>query len=100
MYSIFTTDYVYVRVRACVNSKNHLYDFMNQNQNLLLEWVPTLAVAGVLVSFLPQILIFLSLLYNLKFSYFSSSCNQIYVAAFSIGLGPVPWVIMSEVCII
>jgi len=25
---------------------------------------------------------------------------QIYVAAFSIGVGPVPWVIMSEVCVI
>ncbi|OIW19566.1 hypothetical protein TanjilG_18376 [Lupinus angustifolius] len=38
-------------------------------QSLLLEWTPILAVAGVLI----------------------------YVAAFSIGLGPVPWVIMSEI---
>ncbi|KAL5157565.1 Sugar transporter ERD6-like 16 [Glycine soja] len=39
------------------------------DQNLLLEWVPKLAVAGVLI----------------------------YIAAFSIGLGSVPWVIMSEI---
>ncbi|KAJ1427255.1 Sugar/inositol transporter [Sesbania bispinosa] len=39
------------------------------DQSLLLEWVPVLAVAGVLI----------------------------YVAAFSIGMGPVPWVIMSEI---
>ncbi|KAG4948696.1 hypothetical protein JHK82_041877 [Glycine max] len=39
------------------------------DQNLLLEWVPILAVAGVLI----------------------------YIAAFSIGLGSVPWVIMSEI---
>ncbi|PNY04855.1 sugar transporter ERD6-like 16-like protein [Trifolium pratense] len=39
------------------------------DQSLLLEWVPTLAVAGVLI----------------------------YIAAFSIGLGSVPWVMMSEV---
>ncbi|GAU20043.1 hypothetical protein TSUD_381350 [Trifolium subterraneum] len=39
------------------------------DQSLFLEWVPTLAVAGVLI----------------------------YIAAFSIGLGSVPWVMMSEV---
>ncbi|RDY11119.1 Sugar transporter ERD6-like 16, partial [Mucuna pruriens] len=38
-------------------------------QSLLLEWVPILAVTGVLI----------------------------YIAAFSIGMGPVPWVIMSEI---
>ncbi|KAF7837177.1 sugar transporter ERD6-like 16 [Senna tora] len=38
-------------------------------QSLLLEWVPVLAVAGVLI----------------------------YIAAFSIGMGSVPWVIMSEI---
>ncbi|CAH2072407.1 unnamed protein product [Thlaspi arvense] len=38
-------------------------------QSLLLEWVPVLAVGGVLI----------------------------YIAAFSIGMGPVPWVIMSEI---
>jgi hypothetical protein len=27
---------------------------MDQDQSLLLDWVPTLAVAGVLVSFRPQ----------------------------------------------
>ncbi|XP_004508324.1 sugar transporter ERD6-like 16 [Cicer arietinum] len=43
--------------------------FFLKDQNLMLEWVPILAVAGVLI----------------------------YVAAFSIGLGPVPWVIMSEI---
>ncbi|CAI8605358.1 unnamed protein product [Vicia faba] len=37
--------------------------------NLLLEWVPTLAVGGILI----------------------------YIAIFSIGLGSVPWVMMSEV---
>ncbi|GAU11091.1 hypothetical protein TSUD_197150 [Trifolium subterraneum] len=40
-----------------------------QDHNLMLELVPILAVAGVLI----------------------------YVAAFSIGMGPVPWVIMSEI---
>ncbi|KAF7813699.1 Sugar transporter ERD6-like 16 [Senna tora] len=40
-----------------------------QSHSLLPGWVPILAVAGVLM----------------------------YVAAFSIGLGPVPWVIMSEI---
>ncbi|CAJ2658550.1 sugar transporter ERD6-like 16 isoform X2 [Trifolium pratense] len=43
--------------------------FFFKDQSLLLEWVPTLAVAGVLI----------------------------YIAAFSIGLGSVPWVMMSEV---
>ncbi|KAI4317672.1 hypothetical protein L6164_025522 [Bauhinia variegata] len=43
--------------------------FFLKGQNLLLGWVPVLAVAGVLI----------------------------YIAAFSIGLGPVPWVIMSEI---
>ncbi|XP_019437397.1 PREDICTED: sugar transporter ERD6-like 16 [Lupinus angustifolius] len=43
--------------------------FFLKGQSLLLEWTPILAVAGVLI----------------------------YVAAFSIGLGPVPWVIMSEI---
>eukprot|EP00256_Glycine_max_P056373 XP_014623877.1 sugar transporter ERD6-like 16 isoform X2 [Glycine max] len=43
--------------------------FFLKDQNLLLEWVPILAVAGVLI----------------------------YIAAFSIGLGSVPWVIMSEI---
>ncbi|XP_057722965.1 sugar transporter ERD6-like 16 [Arachis stenosperma] len=43
--------------------------FFLKDQSLLLEWVPVLAVAGVMI----------------------------YVAAFSIGLGPVPWVIMSEI---
>ncbi|KAK9288742.1 hypothetical protein L1049_017206 [Liquidambar formosana] len=43
--------------------------FYLKNHGLLLEWVPVLAVAGVLI----------------------------YIAAFSIGLGAVPWVIMSEV---
>jgi hypothetical protein len=33
---------------------------MDQDQSLLLDLVPTLAVAGVLVSFLPQTLIFFS----------------------------------------
>ncbi|CAE6109293.1 unnamed protein product [Arabidopsis arenosa] len=43
--------------------------FLLKGQSLLLEWVPSLAVGGVLI----------------------------YVAAFSIGMGPVPWVIMSEI---
>nr|KYP72775.1 Sugar transporter ERD6-like 16 [Cajanus cajan] len=43
--------------------------FLKASFHLLLEWVPTLAVAGVLI----------------------------YIAAFSIGMGPVPWVIMSEI---
>ncbi|KAK4266466.1 hypothetical protein QN277_027382 [Acacia crassicarpa] len=43
--------------------------FLLKGQNLLLEWVPMLAVAGVLI----------------------------YIAAFSIGMGSVPWVIMSEI---
>lgn len=33
-------------------------------------------------------------------SIFDLKLYQIYVAAFSIGMGPVPWVIMSEVCVI
>ncbi|KAJ7955019.1 Sugar transporter ERD6 [Quillaja saponaria] len=43
--------------------------FFLKGQNLLLNWVPVLAVAGVLI----------------------------YISAFSIGMGPVPWVIMSEI---
>ncbi|KAM7485157.1 hypothetical protein LguiA_001166 [Lonicera macranthoides] len=43
--------------------------FLLKGQNLLLEWVPILAVAGVLI----------------------------YIASFSIGMGAVPWVIMSEI---
>ncbi|XP_028759866.1 sugar transporter ERD6-like 16 [Neltuma alba] len=43
--------------------------FLLKGQSLLLEWVPMLAVAGVLI----------------------------YIAAFSIGMGSVPWVIMSEI---
>ncbi|WJX47493.1 hypothetical protein P8452_34178 [Trifolium repens] len=43
--------------------------FFLKDQNLLLEWAPILAVAGILI----------------------------YVAALSIGMGPVPWVIMSEI---
>ncbi|XP_014517935.2 sugar transporter ERD6-like 16 [Vigna radiata var. radiata] len=43
--------------------------FYLKDQSLLLEWVPILAVTGVLI----------------------------YIAAFSIGMGPVPWVIMSEI---
>ncbi|ESW19840.1 hypothetical protein PHAVU_006G159600 [Phaseolus vulgaris] len=43
--------------------------FFLKDQSLLLEWVPILAVTGVLI----------------------------YIAAFSIGMGPVPWVIMSEI---
>ncbi|KAK4283566.1 hypothetical protein QN277_000503 [Acacia crassicarpa] len=43
--------------------------FFLKGHSLLLGWVPVLAVAGILI----------------------------YVAAFSIGLGPVPWVIMSEI---
>ncbi|XP_022843964.1 sugar transporter ERD6-like 16 isoform X2 [Olea europaea var. sylvestris] len=43
--------------------------FFLKGQGLLLEWVPVLAVSGVLV----------------------------YIASFSIGMGAVPWVIMSEI---
>ncbi|KAJ6323522.1 hypothetical protein OIU76_010931 [Salix suchowensis] len=43
--------------------------FFLKGHDLLLEWVPILAVAGVLI----------------------------YVSAFSIGMGAVPWVIMSEI---
>ncbi|KAK6130427.1 hypothetical protein DH2020_035837 [Rehmannia glutinosa] len=43
--------------------------FFLKGQALLIEWVPVLAVSGVLV----------------------------YIAAFSIGMGAVPWVIMSEI---
>ncbi|TKY72408.1 Sugar transporter ERD6 16 [Spatholobus suberectus] len=43
--------------------------FLKASLYLLLEWVPILAVAGVLI----------------------------YIAAFSIGMGLVPWVIMSEI---
>ncbi|CAL0301206.1 unnamed protein product [Lupinus luteus] len=43
--------------------------FFLKCQSLLLEWVPTLAVTGVLI----------------------------YIATFAIGMGPVPWVIMSEI---
>lgn len=43
--------------------------FFLKGQDLLLEWVPWLAVSGVLI----------------------------YIAAFSIGMGAVPWVIMSEI---
>ncbi|MCL7048604.1 hypothetical protein MKW94_030000 [Papaver nudicaule] len=43
--------------------------FYLKTHQMLLEWVPLLALAGVLI----------------------------YIAAFSIGTGPVPWVIMSEI---
>ncbi|CAA2993754.1 sugar transporter ERD6-like 16 [Olea europaea subsp. europaea] len=43
--------------------------FFLKGQGLLLEWVPVLAVSGVLI----------------------------YIASFSVGMGPVPWVIMSEI---
>ncbi|PIN03741.1 putative transporter (major facilitator superfamily) [Handroanthus impetiginosus] len=43
--------------------------FFLKGQALLLEWVPILAVSGILV----------------------------YISAFSIGMGAVPWVIMSEI---
>ncbi|KAL1832514.1 hypothetical protein ACET3Z_002165 [Daucus carota] len=43
--------------------------FFLEGQQLLLQWVPILAVSGVLT----------------------------YIASYSIGLGPVPWVIMSEI---
>lgn len=43
--------------------------FFLKGQGLLLEWVPILTIAGVLI----------------------------YVSAFSIGMGAVPWVIMSEI---
>nr|TKS15865.1 hypothetical protein D5086_0000029000 [Populus alba] len=43
--------------------------FFLKGHGLLLEWVPILAIAGVLI----------------------------YVSAFSIGMGAVPWVIMSEI---
>ncbi|KAL1807357.1 hypothetical protein ACET3Z_024347 [Daucus carota] len=43
--------------------------FLLEGQTLLLDWVPTLAVSGVLI----------------------------YIASFSIGMGAVPWVIMSEI---
>ncbi|KAL1358399.1 sugar transporter ERD6-like 16 [Arachis hypogaea] len=43
--------------------------FFLKGQSLLLEWVPTLVVSGVLI----------------------------YIASFAIGMGSVPWVIMSEI---
>lgn len=43
--------------------------FFLKGQNLLLEWVPWFAVSGVLI----------------------------YISAFSIGMGAVPWLIMSEI---
>ncbi|KAK2646679.1 hypothetical protein Ddye_021874 [Dipteronia dyeriana] len=43
--------------------------FFLKGQNLLLDWVPIMAVGGVLI----------------------------YVSAFSIGMGAVPWLIMSEI---
>ncbi|WOG83354.1 hypothetical protein DCAR_0102529 [Daucus carota subsp. sativus] len=43
--------------------------FLLEGQNMLLEWVPILAVSGVLI----------------------------YVATYSIGMGAVPWVMMSEI---
>ncbi|KAL2628142.1 hypothetical protein AAZV13_07G215300 [Glycine max] len=46
--------------------------FFLKDQSLLLDCVPILAVASVLI----------------------------YVGAFSIGMGPVPWVIMSEIFLI
>ncbi|KAK7243308.1 hypothetical protein RIF29_38101 [Crotalaria pallida] len=52
----------------CLSSKVHLYDSMEQGHGLLLEWVPTLTVAGVLI----------------------------YITAFAIGMGQVPCVIMYE----
>ncbi|XVF66317.1 hypothetical protein PTKIN_Ptkin10aG0025700 [Pterospermum kingtungense] len=48
---------------------NLFLDFMNQDHYLLRELVPILAVGGVLI----------------------------YIASFSIGMGAVPWVIMSEI---
>ncbi|KAG2395798.1 Sugar transporter ERD6-like 16 [Vigna angularis] len=64
-------------LKASLQYKMHLYchdktelSKVNEfDQSLLLEWVPILAVTGVLI----------------------------YIAAFSIGMGPVPWVIMSEI---
>ncbi|KAK3147167.1 hypothetical protein QOZ80_3BG0278930 [Eleusine coracana subsp. coracana] len=43
--------------------------FYLKAQGLFLEWVPTLALSGILV----------------------------YIGAYSIGMGPVPWVVMSEI---
>jgi len=43
--------------------------FYLKAQGLFPEWVPTLALSGILV----------------------------YIGAYSIGMGPVPWVVMSEV---
>ncbi|KAL1832515.1 hypothetical protein ACET3Z_002166 [Daucus carota] len=45
--------------------------FLLEGQNMLLEWVPILAVSGVLI----------------------------YVATYSIGMGAVPWVMMSELLV-
>ncbi|KAI5654067.1 hypothetical protein M9H77_31254 [Catharanthus roseus] len=45
------------------------FSFFLKSQNMLLEWVPLIAVSGVLT----------------------------YIAAFSIGMGAVPWVMMSEI---
>ncbi|WVY93251.1 hypothetical protein V8G54_032339 [Vigna mungo] len=60
-------------LKARLQYKMHLYCHdktkLSKDQSLLLEWVPILAVTGVLI----------------------------YIAAFSIGMGPVPWVIMSEI---
>ncbi|KAK7288529.1 hypothetical protein RIF29_01990 [Crotalaria pallida] len=50
------------------SSKVHLYDSMEQGLGLLLEWVPTLTVAGVLI----------------------------YITAFAIGMGQVPCVIIHR----
>ncbi|XP_074345778.1 sugar transporter ERD6-like 16 [Apium graveolens] len=43
--------------------------FLLEEQNILVEWVPTLAVSGVMI----------------------------YVATYAIGMGAVPWVMMSEI---
>ncbi|XP_066362283.1 sugar transporter ERD6-like 16 [Miscanthus floridulus] len=43
--------------------------FYLKAQGLFPEWVPTLALSGILV----------------------------YIGAFSIGMGPVPWIVMSEI---
>ena len=70
-----------------------VYIFL-QEHGLLLEWVPSLVIFGVVVNQSS-----LHCLFRLFFHFLGLILllSQLYIAAFSSGFGAVPWVTMSEV---